>query len=239
MLNLPPNFTPNDPAFSIGLAALVLIVAAIISYLFIDKKAKGTDQEAGPLTQAEQKSYGIIDDAIKTSRSIIGTTELESVKMAADTRFAVRKFEEEYASELNKLKADLEKKVSDEATEAENNFVKYLNFLGSRIEQAQNMSLELTKKRTGDVFDKFEQDLSSFLTQTEEKSVSAIDLEMRAARALIDKYKAQQFALIDENIIAMLERTLSLVLAKKLSLKDQLDLVYEALEKAKAEKFIA
>ncbi len=42
----------------------------------------------------------------------------------------------------------------------------------------------------------------------------------------------------DENIIAMMEQTLSIVLAKKLSLKDQLDLVYEALEKAKVEKFV-
>jgi hypothetical protein len=43
---------------------------------------------------------------------------------------------------------------------------------------------------------------------------------------------------IDENIMAMLEKTLSLVLAKNLDLKDQMDLVYESLEKAKAEKFV-
>jgi hypothetical protein len=55
---------------------------------------------------------------------------------------------------------------------------------------------------------------------------------------LIDTYKVQQMNVIDENIMAMLEKTLSLVLAKNLDLKDQMDLVYESLEKAKAEKFV-
>ena len=61
---------------------------------------------------------------------------------------------------------------------------------------------------------------------------------MQAARNLIDTYKRQQLNLIDEHIIAVLERTLSIVLAKKLSLEDQVDLINEALEKAKTEKFI-
>jgi hypothetical protein len=66
----------------------------------------------------------------------------------------------------------------------------------------------------------------------------AVDLELRSARQLIDTYKVQQMNVIDENIMAMLEKTLSLVLAKNLDLKDQMDFVYESLEKAKAEKFV-
>ena len=44
--------------------------------------------------------------------------------------------------------------------------------------------------------------------------------------------------LLNNNIVAMLEKTLSLVISKKLTLKDQVDLVYEALEEAKIERFI-
>ena len=46
------------------------------------------------------------------------------------------------------------------------------------------------------------------------------------ARQLIETYKSSRLKLVDENIVAMLERTLSLVLVKKLSLKEQTDLVY-------------
>lgn len=73
---------------------------------------------------------------------------------------------------------------------------------------------------------------------SQQRSVQSIELELKAARQLIETYKQQQLKVIDENVIAMLEKTLSLVLTKKISLQDQVELVYEALEKAKAEKFI-
>ena len=44
--------------------------------------------------------------------------------------------------------------------------------------------------------------------------------------------------IIDENIVAMLEKTLSLVLAKNLNLRDQMELVYESLERAKTDSFL-
>lgn len=90
---------------------------------------------------------------------------------------------------------------------------------------------------TNDLFEKFEENLSNYLTQTQSQSTKAIELELKAARSLIDSYKSGQLRVIDENIVAILEKTLSIILAKKLSLADQMDLVYKALEKAKAEKF--
>lgn len=113
-------------------------------------------------------------------------------------------------------------------------FKEYGRFLDATREKAGQV---LTQK-TQNLFDRFEQNLSDFLIQTQQKSTYTVDLEMQAARNLIDTYKRQQLNLIDEHIIAVLERTLSLVLAKKLSLSDQVDLINEALEKAKAEKFI-
>ena len=76
------------------------------------------------------------------------------------------------------------------------------------------------------------------MVQTESKTATSIELELKASRELIETYKTQQLKLIDENIVAMIEQTINIVLGKKLSLKDQLDLIYEALEKAKIEKFI-
>ena len=105
----------------------------------------------------------------------------------------------------------------------------------AEFEEAQKAS---GQQRINQLFDQVESKLSDFLIQTAEKTTSSIELELKASRQLIDTYKTEQLKLIDENIIAMMERTMSIVLAKKLSLKDQLDLVYEALEKAKVEKFI-
>lgn len=90
---------------------------------------------------------------------------------------------------------------------------------------------------TNQLFEKFEENLSNYLTQTQTKSTKAIELELQAARSLIDNYKSGQLRVVDENIVAILEKTLSIILTRKLSLADQMDLVYKALEKAKAEKF--
>jgi hypothetical protein len=83
----------------------------------------------------------------------------------------------------------------------------------------------------------FEQNLTGFLSSSEQKSLEAINLEVRSARQLIDGYKAQQLAIVDENIVSVLEKTLEIVLKEKLTLKNQVDLVYDALERAKVEKF--
>ena len=58
------------------------------------------------------------------------------------------------------------------------------------------------------------------------------------AKEEVRAYKEKQMAAIDERIVAVTERTIAKVLKQKLSLSQHADLVYEALEKAKAEEFI-
>jgi hypothetical protein len=121
---------------------------------------------------------------------------------------------------------------------AEQNYEKFLQNLTAVSQKTQIQSIEGAKVKVDKLFEDFEVKLADFLLQSEQKMMLAVDLELRSARQLIDTYKVQQMNVIDENIMAMLEKTLSLVLAKNLDLKDQMDLVYESLEKAKAEKFV-
>lgn len=167
-------------------------------------------------TDDEQKSYKIIHDAIKKADVILSSAELGAIKEVADTKTILR----------------------EELTQAEQEYLNYLKFLKESADSAKNATDETIRERVEGIFVKFEEKLTDFLTQTQERSVETIDLEIKAARQLLDTYKQQQLKVIDENIVAMLERTLALVLAKKLTLSDQVDLVYESLAKAKNEKFI-
>lgn len=121
---------------------------------------------------------------------------------------------------------------------AQNQYENFLKQLGEASQKSQFQSMEGAKQKVDKLFEDFEVKLADFLLQSEQKMMLAVDLELRSARQLIDTYKVQQMNVIDENIMAMLEKTLSLVLAKNLNLKDQMDLVYDSLEKAKAEKFV-
>lgn len=239
MLNLMPNLTLPDHIISIFFGAVAVISLSL--YIQENYKRQKMIRAAAQMNfqKADEKSYNLLHKAIRKAQSILGRAELESVKMVADSRYEARKLEVKYEQQFTQANDQLEQALTQKVSKAEGEFVEFLNDLRTRSEQMQLLSQEFTKQKTNEVFERFEQNLVGFLTQTEQKSVMAIELELRAAKQLIDTYKTQQLSLIDENIISMLEKTLSLVLAKKLSLKDQLDLVYEALEKAKAEKFIA
>jgi hypothetical protein len=104
--------------------------------------------------------------------------------------------------------------------------------VSSTEESEQNLKAKITE-----ILINFEQNMTSFLTTSQQRSMEAITLEVKSARQLIDTYKQEQMRLVDENIIAVLEQTMALVMQKQLTLKEHVDLVFESLEKAKSEKF--
>lgn len=223
---------------------IVFLVAGAAAFVFFYLQKKH-DQPPVESETYEEKGYKTLHDASKKAQAILGMAELDAIKIASDTKFYQKKLEaraediikvqaqqtvDEFNTYLLSLKSDLEKSNKD--------FANYLNYLKSDADAQKNQSQDTIRQQISQIFVKFEENLTQFLMDSQQKSVQSIELELKASRELIETYKQQQLKLIDENIVAMLEKTLSLVLVKKLSLQDQVDLVYEALEKAKAEKFI-
>lgn len=202
------------------------------------RKAKLAEKGFQEANTTEQKSLNILYRAMKKAQTIIGNAELEGIKVGAQNRLAEKKAETLFENQLSVSRSELEKEMSLQVNKTYSEYIKFLDALKEQNNQIQAVNQEAIKQRANTIFDKFEQNLGTFLTSTEQKSVQSIELELRSARQLIETYKTQQIAIIDENIISILERTLTLILAKKIPLKDQMDLVYEALNKAKVEKFV-
>lgn len=232
---------------------LILGIICILSLLlYLRERHLRNQLLQKPLFDFEEnskKGLSLLHSSMKKAQALLGMAELESVKLVSDSKQRAGKLEQQYELELLETVKQSKTAVTEVVTQTQQSIVysqqQFEQFLhGMRIQletslkQSQLVSQEHTKQQISHLFESFEQNLSTFLTQTETESVKAIELELKAARRLIDTYKTQQLALIDENIIAMLEKTLSIVLSKKLTLKDQLELVYDALEKAKVEKFI-
>lgn len=234
---------------------LVLGVIAVISIalfgreFYLRKKSSSDEAEIN-------KTFRDLNDVAAKSRELLGETQIERKKLEEDfdlridsafkseektatelitqTKQEFTKVEDEFTAFLNELKA----KTETQQSEALAGFTKYLEDLKLNSKNSEVANMKGASERVNQLFENFETKLADFLLQSEQKMMLAVDLELRSARQLIDTYKVQQMNLIDENIVAMLEKTLSLVLAKNLNLKDQMDLVYESLEKAKVEKFI-
>lgn len=221
------------------------LTAILSSILFLKTYFEKRQSEEQVLDEEKQKSYQLLRQALRKSQDLLSEAELESIKVSSDSKFYIDKYLKEVNNQLTEHIKKTESSLTQMITvnqqamaKAQQDFTAYLSELKTRSDQSEFMVQETSRKRISQLFDNFETRLSNFLVQTEQQSMTSIELELRSARQLIDIYKTQQLRIVDENVVAMLEKTLNIVLTKKLTLKDQMDLVYESLEKAKAEKFI-
>ena len=95
-----------------------------------------------------------------------------------------------------------------------------------------------TKEKTAEIIERFEKNLASFLSSSEYQGITAINTEITQVRIAIEEYKQAQIKAVDENIKAIVEETIAKVLGKRLTLDDQMDLIYKSLEEAKKERWI-
>ena len=207
---------PADLLVYIVLGLTCLILTLLYTREYNRARGKGLDA-------AQTKSYQILSQAIKKAQVLMSASELEALKLSADSKF---------------YKDKLEQKFSQELTKSQTEYSSYIVYLKEQTDKSRNESLDTIRELVSKMFSEFEEKLTQFLGETQKNSLQSIELELKATRQLIETYKSNQLKIIDENVISMLEKTLSLVLVKKLTLKDQIDLVYESLEQAKTEKFI-
>lgn len=202
----------------------VIGIVTSILYLreyFLRKKVYQEQQTVN--LQTRQKSIELLNAAKQAETQILAEGDYATQKLISDFKIQLQ---------------NLIQNSQTSVTNSQDQLIRFMEDLQKRAAEFEEASKNATEQRINQLFERLEDKLSDFLIQTEQKTTSSIELELKAARELVETYKTQQLKLIDENIVAMLEKTLSIVLAKKLSLKDQLDLVYESLEKAKSEKFV-
>lgn len=219
------------PAIILGITTVLAILLYLREHIL---RKKLQTQEDKVLEQFRVKGLDLLHQSMKKSQDILGNAELEGVKVLADSKLFTAKLEQVYNAKLSELLKQAQNSLSSSQAQLIQ-FMEEQQKLSAQSEVAGQKQIET---RINQLFEGLESRLSDFLIKTEQKTTSSIELELKSARQLIETYKTQQLSLIDENILAMMEQTLSLVLNKKMSLKEQLDLIYEALEKAKAEKFI-
>ncbi|MBI2597078.1 hypothetical protein HYW41_02890 [Candidatus Daviesbacteria bacterium] len=214
---------PNLP---ISLTIILGISTAVASLLYIREyflRKKDYQEQQTVMLQTRQKS-----------NQLLAAAQMAETEIISEGNYATQKLLNEFKLKLEDLIETDQKSIAS----AQDQLFKFMDSIQKRSVEFEEASKQATEKRINETFERLETKLSDFLIQTGQKTTASIELELKAVRQLIETYKNQQLKLIDENIIAMMEQTLNLVLAKKLSLKDQLDLVYESLEKAKKEKFI-
>jgi intergrase/recombinase len=240
----------TTPALIVNIALLLALLGLTLKSTFAKNSARKVEEQPNqpPATSNPQpaspelafkEAQDIIRDASKKADSIVTGAELQSIKIAAESSLDTNLFNKEYSEKIEKTITETQKQYLDQLEKIITAHREFIKTLEQKSITSQQDTENMMKARINELLFSLEQNLTSFLNSSEQQSIESISLELKSARSLIDTYRTQQLQLIDENIVAVLERTLSLVLKNKIDLKGQLDLVYEALEKAKVEKFFA
>ncbi len=219
------------------------LIALISTILWIKQEHNASQQNDRDwsntyLNNLYGRSRDVLLDAFRKSDQILAESEKERGEILSKYIHSISESTKSYQEKYNTLFDQTKTKLSSDISVLTDDFANYLNNLKTTTNELQTLATTSIQDKINNLIEKFEQDLTDFFAKTERQSIQSIELEIKSARQLIDSYKQQQMMLIDDNVVAILERTLSLVLTKKLSLRDQMDLINEALEQAKVEKFI-
>jgi hypothetical protein len=222
-------------SLSFNLALLFLAGAAfIILYTKINHPAH-SDEEKQIIANIQSKSNSIIHRAIKQADKILAIAELRGIKLFAKDKLEADKVANEYRQRLESLEKDLEQTFEQTANGAETTYQNFINSIEAALTKHIQQNQILMEGKT-DEFIKYSQGiLESFVTDMRNEVKKQVDDELAKAKQEIELYKQRRMKILDENIVEILEKTMAVSLGKKLSLSDQSDLIYNALEEAKKE----
>ncbi len=193
---------------------LIVIFSQWVLIVYLLRK-KSPGQPEGDLS--DEKSLSLLSRAIKKAQNIISQAELSGIKIRAQSKVETRKMSEEMAEGIATATSKVEQMLYKSSDRANSQFQDFLNDLQAKSQQ-----------QVADYISKLEADLSA-----------GLQTDLAEMRKSIDAYKTAKLAALDANFLEVAQRALETLLDKKITLTDQVDLVNEALDKAKQEKLIS
>lgn len=164
------------------------------------------------------------DGAAEAEKKILGVLKEEVEK--------VRREHEKTLTEIfEKIKTESTQKMGT----TQSAYADYIKSLEERIVADLNENRTVLREKTDQLFSQSLELLQKFIGDLQSSTQTQLDAEIGNARKIVDEYRRQRLEIIDENIVAILEKTLNIALGKVLTLGEQTELVYEALERAKKE----
>lgn len=203
-------------------------------FLLVSAKEKPDDYQDN-FKEVKDKSYDILGDALKKADKIITNAELRGIKLFAQEKLEEGKMSKEYQGRLRALEQKLAASFETRINDAEKSYLDFTSFIEKNFQDHIDQNQKLLTDKTVSFIQNTENLINTSIQNTQEKIKTELTKEFTLAKQEIDEYKRKRLAVIDQNIVDILEKTLSLALGKKLSLSDQAELIYKALEEAKKE----
>ena len=210
----------SAPLVSVLLAVLVLVILTlvILTIVVIQLETRlrylATPVFDQIVQEARQKAESMLSEAEEQSRSIRATAQIETEKIFASRKDEDEKFrlaEVKCIEEITAYTKELLGKQADIIPQLSESMAKTFAGIGAKAEQEYQTVTADMKKRLNDEVAK----------------------EVAAARQAVATYRQERFAMLDQEIVMLVEDTARIVLSKSLSLGDHRGIILNALAEAK------
>lgn len=217
------------------LFGLLFVIQIIIAFLLIHLINKHERSPDGLLRESQAKTHSIIYKTIQQANKILVAAELKGLQLLSKQKISSTELSTQFQQHLDAIEKALQEQLDRSAKHADE---AYEDFIGS-AEQSINNHIAQNQKMLEDkaqaMIERTESLLTSFTADLEAKVKGDVEKELAVASAEVEEYKKNRMRIVDERIVDILESVLRITLEKKMSLADQSELIYKALEDAKRE----
>lgn len=252
------SYTFSSIPASFGLSVFgIIVIGLLIANLVILLRSRGGGSAAPGHDQlienAEREASQILEDARMQRRSMRAQVEEETEKAFASRREGDEEFQKEQVKHLEELTAHAQSLLSKQTTnishlseEMAGNFKKQ----AVAMEEALADEAEIIKKALqeetehirgtfADVGKDLHNDYQALIAETKRKLTEELETEIQAARDAVIAYRNERLALLNREIVALVEDTARIALGKTLSFNEHRDIIMNALEEARREGVFA
>lgn len=225
------------------IAVAVSQLGVILYFVNFIKKNQIPD---GTIKDAQEKSASVIAEAVAKSNELVVKAQEEQIEKVSEESKKLDELAKQFEQTVNDLEAKTNSELTGTAKEASESLETVAQTSQKALETMANESQETLKtlvatdrkvleEKTDTMINQSSQVFQQFMTQLSTQVREQLAGELDTAKKEIDIYKKERINTINEKIIDILEETLVATLGKKLSLKDEGEFVFQALETAKKE----
>jgi hypothetical protein len=187
------------------------------------------------LEQGKTRTDSLLHKAVQQANKILATAQLKGIKLISQQRLSGSELTRQFQVHLAAIEKALSDQLIRNTEHAEQTYEEFIQGAEKAIKDHVKANEAMLSEKSNAMVAQTEEMLRQFTRDLEEKVKAEIEKKMGEATGEIEQYKLTRIRVIDERIVDVLEEVLAVVLEKKLTLADQSDLVYKALEQAKRE----
>jgi hypothetical protein len=217
------------------LFGVLLVSQALILYLVLGMRRRVGKEREGLFRESQAKTHSIIYKAIQQANKILVAAELKGLQLLSKQKMTSNDLTDHFNQHLAAVEKALEEQLECNAQHAEETYGEFITSAEKAINDHINQNQKMLEEKAAAMIERTESLITKFTADIEAKVKGDVEKELIAASEEIEQYKQNRMRVVDERIVDILEDVLKVALEKKMSLADQSELIYKALEEAKRE----